>query len=669
MNQLKFKFSLVVVLLFMMSFKSNAQDYRLGRVSIAELQEKVHTKDSTAVAAILFKKGRTYFNYDIKKGFVANHEIQIRIKIYKKEGLELANFEVPYYIGYQNLSDEMVRFSDGITYNIENGSIVKTKLNSEGTFKGNVNENWKKAIVTMPNVKVGSVIELKYTIKSENLTKFPVFQIQYPIPANHVEYCSEIPEYFIYKQLLTGYVNVKSDMKLDQTSQTYDNEYRQTNSITYQQIKSTFVVDDVPALVRENYVDNMDNYKSSLQYELETTRYPNEPVKDYSQTWDGVAKIIYDEKSFGKELLERLYLLEDLRAIINNQDKGISDLDKMNAVFKFIQSKMNWNGEYGYYTDKGAKQAYLDQTGNVAEINFNLINMLNLAGISANPVLVSTREHGIPVFPGRTVFNYVIAAVEINGEKILLDATNKFTTSNILPLNTLNWTGRLIRQDGSSEEINLVPNKPSKQNYNLSVAVAKDGNISGKYLVQKTDYEALIFREREANMKNENYLEKKENEFNGIEISDYTIENKNTDLSKAVVEKFTFASNNHCEIIGGKMFINPLLFFTTNKNPFVQEKRKMPIYFGYPRQEKYNLNLEIPEGYEVESIPKPMKIATEDKSMVFLINSTVNGDHVQIAVTKEINIGIAAADLYGGLKDFYQKMIEMQHEKIVLKKI
>ena len=23
----------------------------------------------------------------------------------------------------------------------------------------------------------------------------------------------------------------------------------------------------------------------------------------------------------------------------------------------------------------------------------------------------------------------------------------------------------------------------------------------------------------------------------------------------------------------------------------------MPIYFGYPKQEKYNINLEIPEGY------------------------------------------------------------------------
>jgi hypothetical protein len=666
---MRYRFLISSILIFLVVLSSKAQDFRLGKVSIEELKEKVHPKDSSAVAAILYKKGRTYFDYDFKKGFVANHEIQIRIKIYKKEGLNWANFEVPYYIGYQNLSNETVSFSDGITYNIENGSIVKTKLNSEGTFKENVNENWKKATVTMPAVKVGSVIELKYTIKSENLTKFPVFQIQYAVPVNHVEFCSEIPEYFIYKQLLTGYVDVKSDSKLEQTSKTYDNEYRQTNSIIYQQIKSTFVTDNVPPLVKESYVDNINNYKSSLQYELETTRYPNQPVKDYSQTWDGVAKTIYEDKAFGKELLERLYLLDDLKKIINNLGETVSDFDKMNAVFKFVQSKMNWNGEYGYYTEKGVKQAYLDQTGNIAEINFNLINMLNLAGVSAYPVLVSTREHGIPVFPNRTVFNYVVAAVAIDGERILLDAVNKYTAPNILPLNVLNWNGRLVRQDGTSEEINLVPNKSSKENYNLAVAVAKDGKLSGKYLVHKTDYEALIFREREANMKNENYLEKKENEFNGIKISDYNIENKNTDLSKAVVEKFTFASNNHCEIIGGKLFINPLLFFTMDKNPFVQEKRKMPIYFGYPRQEKYNFNFEIPEGYEVESIPKAIKIATDDKKLVYSINSLIQGNNIQIVVVKEINIAMAPADLYDGLKDFYQKMIEKQHEKIVLKKI
>jgi hypothetical protein len=36
-----------------------------------------------------------------------------------------------------------------------------------------------------------------------------------------------------------------------------------------------------------------------------------------------------------------------------------------------------------------------------------------------------------------------------------------------LPFPDLNWTGRLINKDGSSKEINLVPDKVSNENINL----------------------------------------------------------------------------------------------------------------------------------------------------------------------------------------------------------
>jgi hypothetical protein len=45
-----------------------------------------------------------------------------------------------------------------------------------------------------------------------------------------------------------------------------------------------------------------------------------------------------------------------------------------------------------------------------------------------------------------------VSAAEIEGKRVLLDATDKFTTLNILPLNALNRRGRLIREDGTSEE-------------------------------------------------------------------------------------------------------------------------------------------------------------------------------------------------------------------------
>jgi hypothetical protein len=344
-----------------------------------------------------------------------------------------------------------------------------------------------------------------------------------------------------------------------------------------------------------------------------------------------------------------------------------SQNERMEVIFKFVQNKMNWNNKRGYLTDKGVKKAYLEGTGNIAEINFILITMLNAAGIKANPVLISTIDNGIPQFPSRTIFNYVIATAELDGKQIVLDATNKNTTLNILPLYTLNWIGRLIRQDGTSQEINLLPKFLSKKGIFLTTSIDEKGLLSGQFREQKTDYEALKFREKYADANKENYLEKVENDLTGIQISDYNIENSKN-LSKPIIENFTFTANNQCEIIGDKMYINPLLFFTEFKNPFVEEKRELPIYFGYPRQEKYNITIQIPEGYVVESIPSPVKLVTGQDVGSFAFNIQQMGSNIQIVVEQSINGNLISADFYDVLKEFYQGMIDKQNEKIVLTK-
>nr|WP_315214980.1 DUF3857 domain-containing protein [uncultured Flavobacterium sp.] len=655
-----------VLILFTFFTKVGAQNFELGKVSIAEIEEKVHPKDSSAVAAILYKKAKTLFNYNIINGFTVLHEYEYRIKIYKKEGLSWANFEVPYYVGYEDMNKDMVKFSNGVTYNLENGTVVKTKLNSEGSFKENLNDYWNQASITLPNVKVGSVIEFKYTLRSENIVKFPVFNIQYDIPVNYTEYRTEIPGFYLYKTISVGYVNVVSDSKLVNGYKNYEDEHNQTRRLGFKQVNSIYTAQNVPALIEEDYVDNLKNYRSAIRHELETVSFPEQPVKDYSVTWEGVAKTIYKDKNFGKELDERTYIEQDVMAILKD---AVTPKEKLDLIFKFVQNKMNWNGDYGYYTDKGVKKAYLDRTGNIAEINFILIAMLKRAGINVSPVLTSTLQHGVPTYPSRTDFNYVIAAVQIDDKQILLDATNKFNSPNILPLQVLNWTGRLIRQDGSSEEINLVPTVPSKKNNILLLDIESTGKIKGKLRILRTDYEALSFREKNTKVNQENYLEKLENDLNNIEISDYAIENISTDLSKPVVETITFATANQFEIIADKMFINPLLFYTMNKNPFVQETRQMPVYFMYPKQEKYAINFDIPNGYTVESIPKAVLISTPDNVAVFTMDVNRLENKIQISITREINRALVTADFYNILKDYFKKMIEKQNEKIILTKI
>lgn len=646
--------------------KINAQSYELGKVTVGELKEKANPKDTTAPATILFKKARTFFTFNKDNGFSANHVYEFKIKIYKKEGLKWADQKVRFYIGYETLNQDLLEFSNAVTYNLENGSIVKTKLDNQGTFKKKVNKFWNEKTITLPNVKEGSIIEYKYTLKSENIVKLPDFDFQYDIPVSYFEYKTDIPEYYIYKTLLVGTHKIETESKITNGNQSFNDDYNRSSSISYKQISAFYSGKDIPALRKEPYVDNMDNYRGSIQHELERVRYPDQPVKDYALTWEGVATSIFKNESFGKELKDKSFLFDDVKRLLTNVE---SQNERLNIIFKFVQNKMNWNEINDYNTDKGVRKAYLDQTGNVAEINFILINMLKVAGIDVSPVLVSTIENGVPVYPTRTGFNYVIAAADIDGKQILLDASRKFTYPGILPLNVLNWKGRLIKDDGTSKEINLVPTTTSKEFSNLMVKVDNLGKIEGKIRIQRTDYDAYDFRVENADKSQENYLEKLEERLGDLKVANYTIENKNNNLQDPVIEIFSFTAENRADIIGGKIYLNPLLFFTRSKNPFSQEIRQMPVCFGFPSQERISLNIEIPEGYEVESLPTPIRISLEDKQGIYLLNVVKDGNKIQISSSKEINNSIFAADSYGGLKDFYQKMIMSQNEKIVLKKI
>lgn len=660
------RFLLICIALLGSTITIQAQNYDLGKVTIAELNEKVHPKDSSAPAAILFKKGRTYFGYNKDVGFYANHVCEVKIKIYKKEGLSWADQKVRFYIGYDKLNEDRLEFSDAVTYNLENGNVVKTKLNNQGEFKNKINQYWKEKTITLPNVKVGSIIEYKYVLRSENLVKFPDFDVQFSIPVDYFYYKTQIPEFYIYKPILIGGIPLETESKFTGASQSFDNAYSQTSSFNYKQIETFYKGKDVPALKEEPYINNLENYRGSIQQELERVRLPDQPVKDYSLTWEGVARTIFKDDSFGKQLNQGSLFTDDLNKLLSNvEDKK----ERLNLIFTYVKNRMNWNEINSCYTEKGVEKAYKDQTGNVAEINFILINMLRAAGIEANPVLVSTIQNGLPVYPTRTGFNYVIVAAEIDGKKTLLDASHKLTAPNILPLNVLNWNGRLIKKDGNSEEIQLDPTQQSKEIYSLIVKINPDGKMNGQARVQRTDYDAYSFREENNTKTEDAYLEKLENRLGGLEISNYAIENQKSNLDQSVIETFSFASSNRSDIIDGKIFVNPLLFFTQSKNPFNQEKRQMPVYFGYKNIEKFNLNIEIPQGYTVESLPKPFRISSEDKLMSFILNFSVSENKIQIVSQKEINSSIFAAEDYGMIKEFFQKMIVSQNEKIILKKI
>lgn len=643
---------------------ANGQKYELGKVTLKELQEKSYPADTSAAAAILYNKAKSQFVYSNAKGFHLEHTYEFKIKIYKTQGLEWANFAVPYFVGYEDLNRDMVKFSDGVTYNLEGGKIVKTKLNGEGRFKTDINDFWNEASITMPNVKPGSIIEFKYVLKSEDLVQFPAFCFQYSIPVKYSEYVTQIPEYFVYKPIVLGLLEIKSDAKLEYGTQNFDDEYHRTVSMSYQQVKSTYTCENIPALKEEVFVDNVDNYKATIVHELERTRFPDTPVKNYADTWENVAESIYKHKRFGDELRQRKYFETQIDPLIKLAQ---SEEERATMIFDYVRQNMNWDGKYGYLTKKGVKQAFEDKTGNAAEINLMLVSMLNHAGISSYPVLISTQSNGVPAFPTRTDFNFVIVAATIAGGQILYDATGKNTAANILPIRDLNWTGRMIQTGGVAKEINLVPSTASKKGVNILAQLNSQGIITGKAKIQYNDYYGMRFRDGNGKLNQENYIESLENAFKGVGISNYVVENLK-DVSKPLIEIYNFTSDNEVEIIGDKIYVDPLLFFSKQVNPFSEEERKLPIYFSFPSQNRYSISISVPEGYVIESLPKGVSLSTGENVGQYTFNIIGKGSVIQISAVEEINQVLVSSNFYLNIKEFYQKILEKQNEKIVLKK-
>jgi hypothetical protein len=342
-------------------------------------------------------------------------------------------------------------------------------------------------------------------------------------------------------------------------------------------------------------------------------------------------------------------------------------MQRATAVFNYVQRNMAWDGQYGYLVRKGIKMAFTEKTGNVAEVNLMLVAMLNHAGIKAYPVLVSTIENGVAAYPNRAIFNYVIASAEVSGKQILFDATDKNATPGILPFRDLNWYGWQIASDGTAKQIDLVPKTVSKETYTIMAKIDASGSMSGKVRVNKTDYYGYRFREKFKNANQEDYLRWLEGNLKGIEISGYSVV-ASEDGTQAVEEKFDFKGSD-AELIGDKIYIDPMLFLTEDKNPFISEQRSLPVYYGFPKLQKYSISIEIPPGYTVASMPKAVSMAMPQDVGSFKFNIQQQNNLIQLTVTNEINMAIVAADFYSVLKNYYNGMMQSGNEKIVLIKI
>lgn len=651
-----------------------SQDYKYGKVSKEELLETEHAKYPDANAAVLYREFKTDFRYSSEDGFYYVTEVFERIKIYNKEGYDQATKVFSLYQGSRGNKEDITSLK-GSTYFLNGSKVEKTKLGKEGIFDSKVNEYYEEKKLTMPNLKEGCVIEYKYKLESPFTNSIDEYRFQEKIPVNKVSLLFKVPEYLNYKTHQKGSIHYKIVKNGAQRNMEYKYIQRAvtsgggadktiTSTITFLENSYLIKMDDVAPMVEEAYAGNINNYLSGIKFELAYTKYPNSNLESYATDWNFVAKSIYDSPSFGTELDKTNYFKNDIDKLLS----GVSNEDdKMMLIFNFVKTKMNWNSFIGKYVSNGVKTAYKEGEGNTADINLMLTSMFRYAKLNANPVLVSTKNNGIPIIATRNGFNYVIAAVEVNNGVYLFDATDKKSLPNLLNPRIINWQGRLIREDGSSAWVPLVPKKHAIDNIMITATINDDLEVIGNVKERITGHYALNARESYSGINNDGIrklLEKErlETEMSNVEIKDLE------DLSKPIGISYDFESYNLVEEIDGKLYFSPMLFIGEKGNPFKLEERNYPVDFEFPKKMRALIKLTIPEGYKVESIPEVTSFSFGDNDCVFRYTGSNTANQIQLNVEFSVNQPLVSANDYKNLKGFFQLMVEKQNEKVVLVK-
>ncbi|HEV3250450.1 MAG TPA: DUF3857 domain-containing protein, partial [Puia sp.] len=466
------RISLLILSIFYFSSLYSQKDHDIqafGIIDKAELQMSECDFDKNAEAVVLFdiEEVRCLLYAHSVYSEIHHH---IRIKILKNKGLERADIKIP-FLKYQNT--ESIGNIDAQTYNLDpSGNIIVTKLEKKYIFDKVIDKRVSEMIFTFPEVKVGSIIEYEFKESASVGVGLKNWYFQHSIPVKLSRYTIDFPSEIEVSSQSFCTLPVDQKKKSDRM-----------HSV------STYSMVNIPALRDEPFISCEEDYLQRVETRIIALNAPGRRI-DLTRSWPVIVNSMMEDQDFGRQLFVHIPRTDDLEQML---EKINDPYQKMIIIHRYVLQHMGWNGYSNIWANNGVKSAWKDKKGTSGEINLILINLLKDAGLNAYPILVSTRLHGRIKMetPAFSQFNKVMAYVEIKDQYFVLDATDKYASPKLIPIDVMYSMGLIIERF-ESFEWGWKSLWDEKQRFNqlvlLNGSIDTLGILTGNATVSSTDY-------------------------------------------------------------------------------------------------------------------------------------------------------------------------------------
>lgn len=364
-----------------------------------------------------------------------------------------------------------------------------------------------------------------------------------------------------------------------------------------------------------------------------------------------------------------------LKALADSITAGAAtESEKAKRIYYWVQDKIKYvafeDGLRGF-TPSTPSMVCDKRYGDCKDMASLLNALLGHAELKSHLVTLGSRNipYKYSEVPVPAVADHMIAAVEIKGELIFLDATSSYTAFGF-PSAFIMGKEALVAIDSVKYKVVTVPvvSKDKSALIDSTWFTLEGKKVTGKGSLYMTGYmkarnTSSVKEKRKEDLDKlmHRFLQKGNNKYKTIS---YTIANVE-DKDKPLHFDYSFAVDDYATIAGDEIYINLNLDKYTYMSAVDAAKNVLPRDNDYCFTKTSVNTLQIPQGYKIEELPQNSSYSNE--LFGFSIQYRVTGSTVIITSTVSINYLLLTPDKFPAWNEMAKQLAASYRETLTLK--
>lgn len=588
-------------------------------------------------------------------GSTSHEDNYVRIKILTEEGRKQADVEIPFYKGNNDVVHLRARAirPDGSVTDFDGKVYEKTIVKARGL-------QYMAKTFTLPDVQVGGIIEYSYTYDFK----------EYALYESH---------WILSEDLFTK--AAKFSLKPYQGS--YGNLWHvhwswptlPAGTTPPQQGADRVIrleAHNIGAFQTEDYMPPENELKARVDFVYSD----QEVVQDVDKYWKKVGQDLNGqvEGFVGK----RKAMEEAVGQIVSPNDP--QDV-KLRKIYDRVQQMRNTSYEV-QKTEQEEKREKEKPPNNVEEVwkrgyangkslTWLFLGLARAAGFQAYGVYGSNRGNYFFAreLKDRSKLDANVVLVKVDGKDAYFDPGAAFTPFGFLAWEETGVAGLRLDKDGGSWIQTTLPKaSESRIERAAKLKLSDTGELEGKLTVTFTGLQAMNRRVEQRHGDDagrKKYLEDQVKEYIpvGTEV-DLINQPDWKSSSLPLVAEFALKIPGWVSGAGRRALFPVGVFSAPEKHIFEHAERVHPIYFQFPSEEVDDVTIDLPLGWQVQSLPQAQN---QDGHVVAYELKAEKGSN-SLHLTRKVTVDILLLDpkYYAALRGFFQGVRSGDEQQIVL---